>query len=222
MNNIDFTDTNIHNFAYYGKEGVDFLERVDVEKAADELFSLVRNYDKAFSNRLYKKIQKGSVGAETLKKQIAALVDLSWKTILTNKTFDEVKVENPNIKNEVNEVLNGIIGADYDDFYIFFDFLNMHCSQDAETIFNKELKLPALYDFEEGFITVLYNLKEWLGLSWKDDLFNDDNERSDDLGRAFDDGDKDLYVAFSGDYEEEDDPRDYAYREMSYDHFHRC
>lgn len=222
MENFNFNNPEIHGFAYWGKKGVDALEKVDVAKVANELYKLVCNYDKAFSTRLYKSIQKGVEGEEVLKTQIAALSHIAWQTILTNKTLEEVKAKKPNIEKEVKKVLGGIEAADYDDFYVFFNFLNT-CSQKTEDIFTKELNCPPLIAFEDGFGTVLYYLKEWLGLREEDDLFKDENERVEALDVEFECGEKDFYKAFSSDYEDgdEEDPADYAYREMYYDHFHR-
>lgn len=222
MSNFNFKDTNNHSFTFWGKDGVDALERVDVVEAANDLYKLVCNYDKAFSTRLFRNIEKGSVGAEVLKNQIASLVNISWKTILTNKTLAEVKAENPNIESEVNAVLDGIKSADYDDFYVFFTFLNT-CSEPTKYIFTKELHTPSLIEFEDGFSTVIYYLKEWLGFEEDDDIFENENARVESLDADFESADKDFDKAFSSDYEEGDGYPTYAdgYREMYYDHFRR-
>lgn len=221
MSNIqtNFTE-GLKDFAFWGKRAVESLEQVDTALVAEELYRLVASYDKAFSTRLFRSIEKGSKGEEVLKNQIAALVDIAQKTILTNKTLEEVKTENSNIEKEVWAVLEGVTAADYDDIAIFYSFLN-NCSQPIETILAKELRCPASIKFEDGFSTLIYYLKEWLGYDYEDNFFKDEQVRVEALEVEFQNGGEDFYNAFCSDAEYDDDYPTYSdgYREMYYDHF---
>ena len=61
MKNVNFKDPSIHGFAFWGKEGVDDLESVNVDEAVVDIQRLICAHDKAFSDELYRNVKELSL-----------------------------------------------------------------------------------------------------------------------------------------------------------------
>lgn len=200
MKNVNFEDSSINDFAFWGKKGVDELVNVNIEEAAIQIRKLVCKYDRAFSDKFYLNIKEN--GAQLVKKHVDNLIAIARKTILTNETLEEIKKDNPNIETELKAVLADFEKDHFDDLYVFQDFINCYPSFSSQHFYTKENKFGSLFHLQEGICDVIFYLKEWLGLDEEDNIFGDEYERAEQLNEIYEENGKEI-DSFNSDWSEE-------------------
>ena len=170
---------------FWVKEGIQKIRNFDGEVFKD-LKKLHKEFRVAFLHEL----------TEDAGDLCVRLADLAEKTMLSGKSFEQMFENENEVVQAVYDLVDEMDQKHFSDFFIFDSFLSEHFwtkEQYEKMGYNTINQL-------EGVCTILWYLKEWLGIGEEGDLFDKEQERIKDLNEVYEEADKDLDALKDFDY----------------------